>query len=195
MHITKGAINGHPNVGLFGFVTHGQFLCGAKLRTKQRKLFEEVLGAKYRRVRIAGTDLPGVMLVGNSKRMLIPGIVFDMEIDIIDQAEIPYAIFNTQLTCLGNNIVCNDDGAVVSTEFSEGEVKKISELLGVPVAQSDIAGLTTPGAVIVVHGTKAIIHKDASEAEVKLVEKTLKVDVSPATVNLGGSHLRAGILN
>lgn len=195
MHIIKSNIHGNPNVGLYGIAIAGKLLFGEKLRTKQREQYEQVLGVELVRCRIAGTDLPGAFLAGNSKTLLVPSITFEHELRVLQEHNIPFTLFETNVTCLGNTIACNDNGAIVSTEFSEEEVAQISKALGVPCVRLDVAGLTTPGAVIVVHDGHAIVHKDASPEDVALIEKTLQVTVEPATVNLGSPHLRAGILH
>lgn len=196
MAVIKSNVNGSSNVGLFGIAFQDKLLFGEKLRTKQKEEFERVLKLKILRVRIAGTDLPGVMLASNSKLLLVPDIVFDSELNVLDENDIPYKLIRTKVTCLGNTICCNDKGAILSTEFSEIEVERIHDALGVPCIQRDIAGLTTPGAVIVLNGKHAIVHKDASDQDVKTIKKILGVtSVEPATINLGGAHLRSGILH
>lgn len=195
MHIIKSSVNGNPNVGLFGIATQGKILFGEKLRTKQKEEYEQVLGAELIRTKVAGTDLPGVMLAGNSNALLVPHIMFEQEKKALEKAGIDFTVITTNTTCLGNTIACNDHGAILSSEFSEKEAQSISDALQVPCVQADICGLTTPGAVIVTHGDKAVMHKDATDQEAKLVEETLKVTVEPATVNLGSPHLRAGILH
>jgi len=194
MHVAKANVNGNPNVGLFGFDAGEAVLFGEKLRTKQKHLFEEVLGKPLRTIRIAGTNFPGVFLAGNSKATLVPRIIFDSEERVLKDLGLKYVIMDTEVTCLGNTIACNDHGAIVGTEFSESEVKFIEKHLGVEVVKMDVAGLTTPGAVIVVNGKRAVVHKDVSDEELKIIEKTLKVKAFPASINLGGPYLRAGLL-
>ena len=194
MHIAKTQVHGNANVGLFGSAFQGKLLFGEKLRTKDKELFEKILQAKYERISLAGTSLIGIMSVHNTKTLLIPSLTLEQEREALDTLGITYEVFDTEVTCLGNTIVCNEHGAIISTEFSEQEAQKLTNLLQVPCVQTDIAGLTTPGAVIVINGANGIIHRDASDTEVALVEKTLNVTLEPATVNLGSPHLHAGIL-
>lgn len=195
MHVTKANINGNPNVGLFGFSTREYVLISEKLKTKQKELFEEVLGLPIKKVRIAGTTMTGVFLAGNKNAILIPSIIFDTEKKVLEELKINFKIIKSDITCFGNSIACNDDGAIISTEFSDEEAELISKTLKVPVEKLDIAGLNNPGALIVIKGNNAIVHKDASSEEIKTIEKVLKVNCHPATVNLGGPHLHAGIIN
>ncbi len=195
MHILKADINGSPNVGLFGYATDEYVLFGENVSDKLLKDMESALDVPLHHAKIAGTGMLGIFLAGNSKTLLVPGIAFDTERANLDKLGIDYTIFETRHTCLGNNIIANDRGAIVSTEFTDGEVKRIEAMLGVPVVRLDIAGLNTPGAVIRIRGDKGVIHRDATSHQIQVVEQTLGVTLEPATVNLGTPYLNAGVLN
>jgi translation initiation factor 6 len=196
MHILKANFNGTPNVGLYGYTTKQHLLLGEHLQENLVKELTEALGnAELHIFRVAGTSMPGIFLAGNSKTVLVPSIAFDYELEQLKKLNIPFTLFKTRHTCLGNNIVCNDHGAVISTDFDETERKFVEQHLGVPAVRMDIAKLSTPGAVIVLNGKHGIIHRDATKEEIAEVEKILKVKLQPATVNLGTPYLRAGILN
>jgi translation initiation factor 6 len=198
MHILKANFNGTPNVGLYGYATSGKhlvILLGEHLQDKLLADVTEALGGlPVHQFRVAGTGMPGIFLAGNSKTVLVPGIAFDHELEKLKTLGIPFTVLRTRHTCLGNNIVCNDHGAVISTDFDDNERKRIEDALGVPTIQLDIAGLNTPGALIVVNGEHGIIHRDATKPEIKQIEQLLKVKLTPATVNLGTPYLHAGIL-
>lgn len=196
MRILKANFNGTPNVGLYCYATDSYVLIGEHLQEKLLADVTQVLGnLPMHTFRVAGTGMPGIFLAGNSRAVLVPSIAFDYELAQLDKLGIPYAVLKTRHTCLGNNIVCNDNGAIISTDFDETERKQIEKHLGVPAVRMDIAKLATPGAVIVLNGKHGIIHRDATAAEVKEAEEVLNVRLTPATVNLGTPYLRAGIVN
>jgi translation initiation factor 6 len=196
MRVLKANFNGTPNVGLYGYATKEYVLLGEHLQEKLLAEVTQVLGnLPVHSFRVAGTGMPGVFLAGNSSMLLVPSIAFDYEIEQLKSLGIPHTVLKTRHTCLGNNIVCNDHGAIISTDFDETERKLIEKALGVPTVRMDIAKLNTPGAVIVLNGTHGIIHRDATSEEIEEVKRILKVKLEPATVNLGTPYLRAGILN
>lgn len=196
MRVLKANFNGTPNVGLYGYATDKYLLMGEHIQEKLLSDVLEVLGnVELHSFRVAGTGMPGIFLAGNSTTVLIPSIAFDYEIQALEKLKIPHTVFKTRHTCLGNNILCNDHGAIISTDFDETERKFIERSLGVPAVRMDIAKLNTPGALVVLNGKHGIIHRDAAPDEIKEIEKLLKVKLSPATVNLGTPYLRAGILN
>lgn len=200
MHVLKRSFHGNPNVGLHGYCTNadGKRLClfGEHLSKKEEEAIAEALQAELHHVTIAGTPMSGVFLAGNKKALLVPSIAFEKEIKSLEKLGLPVTIFETTLTCLGNNLIANEHGCLVNPEFSDKEVAELENLLGVPVKRIEIAQLMTPGACIVLNGKKAIIHRDAEEYEIAMVKSTLHLEsVEPASVNLGSPYVRAGILN
>ena len=196
MHVLKTNFNGTPNVGLYIYATNDYIIMGEHV---QEKLLAEVnmtLGdVPVHHIKIAGTSMPGIFLAGNSKAVLVPSLAFDWEIKALEQAGVPVKILKTRQTCLGNNIVCNDHGAIISPDFTEEERKDIEKLLGVPAIKMEIAGLASPGALVVLNNKHGIIHRDASTQEIKQIEGLLRVKLEAATINLGTPYLRAGIVN
>lgn len=196
MHILRANFHGTPNVGLYGYATKDHLLLGESLPDKLLEQVVEALGGvEVHPLRIAGTGMPGLFLAGNRNAILVPSIAFEAELAKLKKLGLPCTVLRTNHTCLGNNIACNDHGAIISTEFSEQEREAIEAALQVPTIRMDIAGLHTPGSFIVLNGKRGIIHRDATPQEVRAVEETLKVKLQPATANLGTPYLHAAILN
>ena len=196
MGVLKANFHGTPNVGLYGYATDEYLLLGEHLEEKLLHEIQKALGnVPIHIFRVAGTGMSGVFLAGNKHAILVPGIAFDTEIEQLEKLDISFTIFKTRHTCLGNNIVCNNHGAIISTDFDETERKTIEKHLQVPALRMNIAGLNTPGAVIVLNGEYGVIHRDASIQEMKEAERILKVKLTPATSNLGTPYLRSSIIN
>src|SRR3989344_9436376 len=123
MHLLKTGVNGSPNVGLFGYATDTYALFGEHVPEKLLRDIQDALGVPVHHVKIAGTGMLGVFLAGNERTLLVPGITFDSERVHLDRLGIPYAVIDTRHTCLGNNLIANGHGAVLSTEFSDEEAK------------------------------------------------------------------------
>ncbi|MFH1589604.1 MAG: translation initiation factor IF-6 [archaeon] len=187
-------INNNPNIGLYAFVTNKFALVGREARTSIVKEMERILEVPVHRIAIAGTSLIGVFLSGNEKKLLVPSITFERELKELDRLKIKYEVFQTDLTCLGNNILMNKNGALVNPDFSDEEVKKLKSILKIPVEKFGIAKTETPGACAVINGDKALIHRDTSSIETKKIEKVLKVQTMPGTVNMGVPQIKSGVL-
>lgn len=190
----RTSFKNNPNIGLYAYCRDSLLLVGKEMRKNELKIIKKATNLEPINISIAGTSLIGVFLSGNSRVLLVPQIAFKYEIDSIKKLRIPCEVIDVIPTSLGNNIVCNDNGAIVSTEFSKDEVNKISKLLGVKTVQMDIADTTTPGAVIVLNGKYGVIHNKAKDSEIKAAEKILKVKLERATVNMGSPFLRSGII-
>jgi translation initiation factor 6 len=193
-HILVTNYNSNPNVGLYGFATDKYCLLGTEVPENLDSEISEVLDVPIIRMNIAGTSLLGVFLNGNNKCLLVPKIAFQNELDVLDKHKIKYKLIDTKLTCLGNNMICNDKGCVVSSEYGEKEVKAFKDALKVDVVKTEIAELNTLGS-LAVHTKKGILcHHEILEHEAELLKKVLKVEVFTGTVNMGVPFIGSGIL-
>jgi translation initiation factor 6 len=193
-HVIVTNYNSNPNVGLYGFATDKYCLLGTEVPENLEADISEALDVPIIRMNIAGTSLLGVFLNGNNKCLLVPKIVFQNELDILDKHKIKYKLVDTKFTCLGNNIICNDKGCVVSNEYGEKEIKIFKEALKVDVVKAEIAELNTLGS-LAVHTKKGILcHHEILEHEAELLKKILKVEVFTGTVNMGVPFIGSGIM-
>jgi translation initiation factor 6 len=194
MHILKMDFYGNPNIGLYGYCNNNYCLLGSEVTEQDAEEVEKVLGVPVHQLTICGTSLLGVFLAGNSNMLLVPEIAFDYELKELDRLKIKHKVIKSNLTALGNNILCNDYGCLANPEFKNDEVKAISNALGVPVKQGRIAGIETVGSIAVVNSTAVAIHRDISDKEAAIVEHTLGVNCVHSTVNMGSPHIRSGVL-
>lgn len=198
MHVIKASINGNPNIGLYGYTTDKFCLLGKEVPKAMVKKIEEVLQVPVFQLNIAGTSLLGVFLAGNDNCLLIPHIVLDHEIRKLDEiskkAGFTYKIIHTDLTALGNNILCNNKGCLYNPEFEKEARKEIEEALKVEAKEGRIADLPTVGSVAVMNGKGCAIHRDAENFEIDFVGSLLGIGCESATVNMGNPFLSSGIL-
>jgi translation initiation factor 6 len=194
MHVLKTDFNGNPNVGLYAYCTNRYCLLGTEVSSEKAKMLSEVLKVPVHQMSICGTSLLGVFLAGNSRMLLVPDISFENELKTLDSLGIKYAKIHTNMTALGNNILCNDRGCIVNPDFSAQEKKKIGEALGLDVAAFRIAGLDVVGGIAAMNSKGCLIHRDISREEQKKAEKALGVKCHPSSVNMGSPHIHSGII-
>jgi translation initiation factor 6 len=193
-HVIVTNFNSNPNVGLYGYATDKYCLLGTEVPDDLVDDISEVLDVPVIKMNIAGTSLLGVFLSGNNNCLLVPKIAFPNELEILDKHKIKYKLINTKLTCLGNNIICNDKGCLVSREYGERDIKAFKEALKVNVVKAKIAELNTLGS-LAVHTKKGLLcHHEILEDEAELLKKVLKVEVFTGTVNMGVPFIGSGIL-
>ncbi len=185
MHILVTNFNGNPNLGSFAFANDRFCLIAKDIPKSIAKQIEKTLKVPVHQITICGSNLIGAFIQGNNKKILVPGICFEQELEALEVLGIEYEVINTEKTALGNNILCNDNGAVISTEFTPQDKKDIEKALGMKVLQRKIGGLDVIGSLCVVNDKYGIIHPGVSDEDIRVIEKTLKVEITTGTVNMG----------
>lgn len=198
MHILKTNINGNPNVGLYGFTTNKYCLLGEEVSDSVKEKISNILNVPCYKLNIAGTSLLGVFLAGNDDILLIPNIVFPWEIEKIEKIakehNFKYEIIESELTALGNNIVCNENGCLINPEYSENVKNQIEKIMNIPIKQGQIANLPTVGSLVALNNKGCAIHRDGEDFEIDFVNSTLNVEAETATVNMGNPFIKSGII-
>ncbi len=193
-HILITNFNSNPNVGLYGYATDKYCLLGREVPEKEAQAIAKILDVPIIPLTIAGTSLLGIFLTGNKHCLLVPGVAFPQELEILKKHKINYRLIDTKLTCLGNNVICNDHGALISNEYGERELKAMHDALKVEVVRAKIASMNTLGS-LAVHTKKGMLcHHDILEHEAALITQIMKVEVMTGTVNLGVPFVGSGIL-
>ena len=131
----------------------------------------------------------------NNKVILLSSFSSDEEIEVMRRSTgLNVERLSSKFTAVGNLVLANDKGALVSPIF-KGEVdKQIQDVLGVPAISSTVAGYYQIGSMIVATDAGAAVHPKASEEELATIADTLKVETEPVTVNGGMPFLSSGLL-
>ena len=124
----------------------------------------------------------------------VPDIIFESEMEALKKLPIKFVTIKTEKTALNNNILCNNEVAFVSKDYTKEEVKQIKEALGVKVIQTDLAGTNLPGSCGVLTSKGAIFNPLSSDAEVKKIEKELGYEIGLGTSNLGNNFVSTGLI-
>ncbi len=196
MHILNTSFNGLYNVGLYGFANDKFALIGKEISDEIAGEISKVLKVPVHKITIAGTSLIGVFVAGNNNKLLVPSIIFDDEKLALEEAGVDFEIFDTKLTCLGNNMIVGDDVAIVSTEFSEGEEKHLATALGVKTIRRTLNEMSSIGSLVVLNlsKNKALISNDLSRDDQQIIESTFNVESTPGSINMGSPYVRSGII-
>lgn len=193
MKLYRTNLAGNPNVGLYAFCTDSYCLLAPEFTEAQVKVIEKVLHVPVYQLRISHTSLLGALVTGNSKALLVPSIIFDEECAVLEKLKLPYTIIPSKLTALGNNILCNDIGALVNPEYSAKIKKLIRQTLQTALHPGAIADTDVPGSCAVHNKQGAVLHAFASQKDIEEVESLLQLKTVPATVNFGNPYVRSGV--
>lgn len=194
MKVSKINFNGNFNIGLFGYATDEYCLVGYDCMQKDIDIIKSTLKVPVHQISIAGTSLLGVFVVGNSKKLLVPQITFPEELATLDSLGINYAVIDTKFTALGNNILCNDNGAIVNPEMEDTAKNQISKALDVKVENGKLETLHNVGSFGVVNNVGCLITKNAMASEIQHLKNIFSVSVALGTVNLGNTYIHSGVI-
>jgi len=193
-HVKRLNINGNPNIGLYGYCNDEYCLLGKEVDKNIAEEIEKVLKVPVHRITISGTSLIGVLVNGNSTKLLLPEITRDDELKALDKLGINYEVIKTNLTAFGNNILCNDKGALVNPDFSAVVKKQIRQALNVTLHPGTVADVEVVGSCVVFNSGNAVIHAGATDEDISEVEGLLGVECTKTTANFGSPYLKSAIL-
>jgi len=197
--VVSASFFGDPNIGLYCCSSEELCFCG-KLERKELEKLKTALKVEVSEVTISNTSFIGLLAAMNSNGIIIPHIIEEKELKklkkVCKERNMNVLKLDTNYTAIGNLVLCNDSGAVLSPLFSRNEVRKIEDVLGVEVVQSSIADLMVVGSCGIATNKGCLLHRDSSEENIKLVEEVLNVEADVGTLNFGSPFVGAcGIAN
>lgn len=187
---------GSADIGLFTVVTSKYAIVPPELGANKRAALERELGVDVIRTSISGTSIVGVFLAANSNGVVLPHLALQEDVERISSAveSVNMLLLRSRVTAMGNLILANDHGAIISPEFTRREADQISETLGVQVARSKIAGRSYVGSIGVATNLGALIHVESDADDLRMLSDVLKVPVDVGTVNGGVGFVRSGLV-
>lgn len=184
---------GNPNVGVYAAVNESVAFVAADATEEFVNALERGLDVEVKTMTIAGSFVIGSLIALNSNGAVASGLADPREVSLVSEC-LPCTALDDPLNAAGNNILCNDKGAIVSRYYEKAAVDAIADALGVECVQSDIAGCATVGSVCCATNKGCVCHVDASDDDVAFLKDVLKVEVVRSTVNHGSRMVGAGLL-
>lgn len=185
--------SGNPNIAVFATAGEGLALTAADADPGFIRTLESALGVDVIKVSVGGSFVVGSLVAMNSNGAIVSGLADDGEMAAISE-KIRCVRLDDRLNAAGNNILVNDNGAIVSPEYSEKTAEMIGDILGVEAVRSSIGGINTVGSICRVTNKGCACHMDASDEEIQLIKDVLKVEAIRTTVNHGVRAVGAGII-
>lgn len=141
------------------------------------------------RTTIGGSNVVGSLLAMNSRGAVATGFADRKEVARL--GSLPVFVLPHRLNAAGNNILCNDRGAVVHPGYDDRTLRDIAEVLGVGAVRGTIAGMRTIGSAGVATNKGVLAHPHATEAELTVLRNVLQVPAAIATANYGTGQIGA----
>ncbi|MEM7820272.1 MAG: translation initiation factor IF-6 [Candidatus Aenigmatarchaeota archaeon] len=190
----RTVLNRDPNIGLYGLATDRYCLLGVEPQKKIADKISDTLGIPLYFSHIAESELIGIFATGNSNGIILTKIVEKYEVAKFKKLfDINIGIIKSKETAIGNLVLCNDNGCLISPVLKKFR-KSIADCLGAEVATGTIAGLEIVGSAAVASNRGCLCHRAATEAELKVIEELLKVKTDIGTVGFGSPFIKSGLL-
>ncbi|MHA1865599.1 MAG: translation initiation factor IF-6 [Candidatus Heimdallarchaeaceae archaeon] len=197
MEISKGTILGNSGIGIFGLATDKYAIVPFGIKETTKELIEKTLECKIIQNSVANTVLLGTMLAGNSKTLLIPPNMTETEYNNFSQLgelDVEIVEIKSKYTALGNLILLNDKGAVISEIFEKKAQKQIEDALGIETTVGNILSSPLVGTTGLATNRGCLVHPLTTEEEKRELASLLKVKVDLTTVNRGVPYPKIGII-
>ncbi|MFA4934900.1 MAG: translation initiation factor IF-6 [Candidatus Methanoperedens sp.] len=186
-------ISGSPVLGVFAACTDELVFVPYDTPDETRKELEESLGVIALRSSVGGSSIIGSLLRGNSRGVMVAGLILDKELRQI-RKHTKAARFTGELNAAGNLILANDTAALVHPDLSEKSVGIIKKTLGVDVKRGTLGGLKTVGMAGIATNKGVLVHPKSSPAEIGVIEELFALPVDIGTVNFGSPLVGSGLL-
>ncbi len=181
-------VNGNPYIGVFCAANEDLLLLDRATPKHAVRSIGEALDVHAIPTTVAGSTVIGSLVAMNSNGILASAFIDEGELETIGAPVYPLP---HRLSAVGNNVLCNDHGAVVHPGYDDDAVQFISQSLGVRAARGTIAGVKTVGAVAVATNKGVLCHPHAKPAEMELLRESLGVPVAITTANYGSALVGA----
>ena len=198
--IIRKYFSGIPTLGVLALTTEEITLLPIFLDKDDVNEISEILNTKCLQINIGGSCLVGSLAVANKYGILLPKIVDKDELAEIkkflndNNLDLTVEIIKSKNTALGNLILTNDKGALISIELKDFK-KDIEDILNVEVEIGTIAELPTVGSNAVVTNKGCLTHPLVEDDELEFLKSLFKVEyIGKGTANKGTTSVGACII-
>ena len=184
MAIAQIDIDGNPYVGVFCAANEELAIVPIDLAKKDQTKITKALGIEIFPTRISGSRLVGSLLSMNSHGAIVNDFIEFEEILGLKKY-INVVKLGDKLNAIGNNILTNENGALIHPQFSKKSIAEIEDALDVEVMKGTIAGLRTTGTAAVITNRGGLCHPKVKADELETLKSLFKIEIALGTANYG----------
>lgn len=185
-----GEINGNPYVGVYCAASEDYAVLPEGVEARVVREIERVLGVRAVVTNIAGSIVIGSLLAMNSNGVIVTNFAEKKELERLPRG-LRVGMMEERLNAAGNNILANDNAAIVHPRASAHTVRMIEDVLGVETVRRSIAGVDTVGSACIVTSKGVLCHPRTSAEELRALSELFRVPASVGTLNYGTPYLGA----
>lgn len=176
--------NGNPYIGVYCVANESFSFVPMGTPPALVSDISDALGVEAIKGSLATSNILGTLMAINSYGAIATGMATLAEVRPM-RKHLAVKRIKDKLNACGNNILVNDNAALVNPDLSRTAVKQIKETLQVEVVQGMVAGHKTVGSVCVATNKGILCHPSTTKAELEMLRSLFKVPAAIGTLNYG----------
>ena len=184
----------NPNIGVYCRANDSIVFLQKNLLKRVKNEISSALDTSIVELSIVDSTIIGSLLALNSQGAVVTDFADKETVDKIKEQGLDVFVVKDVINAAGNDILVNDNGALIHPDIKDYSMKKIGETLGVPVKKGTIASIKTIGMAAVVTNKGCLCHPKITDEEKKQLEKLFDVNVMIGTVNHGVPMIGSGLV-
>ena len=177
-----------PYLGVFALATDKVAILPSRFGAKERVVLE-ALGVPIIKSNVSKSPLIGIFATGNSNGLVVSELLEPDEEKMLKENGLQIIRIPGKFTALGNMVLANDNGALVSVDFPREMLPVLKDALGVQTEYATIAGLKNVGAAAVATNKGVLVHPDIRDDEINLMKSVLRVPIDVGTACSGIKYI------
>ena len=198
MGLRRLKIFGGDHVGLYIKASNSYILYHSSIPKKKINVLEEELRVPAIPIYLINTLITSPFIAGNGSGVVLPHLFEDYAreelVKALKKLDINVDVLENRYTSLGNLVLANDRGAIVSPILPISSRKVIAETLDIEVVTTTIGRFSYVGSLGVSNNNGVLIAPVVKEDEMKIIEDVLKVSIYPGTINGGVEFISSGVV-
>jgi translation initiation factor 6 len=187
--------NNNPYLGVFCRTNDEIAFLTPFLQEKERITLKQALNVKTLDLTIGGSEIVGSLIAMNSRGAVVADFIGKEEINVLkENFDGNFMVIEDKFNAAGNNILVNDNGAIVHPMMDDKTINDIKGVLDVEVERGTIAGIKTVGMAAVATNKGVLCHPKLENEEKKKLEDILGVEINIGTINHGVPYVGAGMV-
>lgn len=184
MPVGRALLAGSPYLGVFFRVGERAAIVPPATPGAVARDLSRILGISVVRTTVLDSEIVGALIAGNSHGFVVGDALDPTERRALEEIA-PVAVVRATPNAMGNNVLANDQGALVHPELPAESIAAISRALQVPTERGTVAGLGTVGMAGVATNRGVVLHPKATEREAARASSLLGVPAHRSSANFG----------
>lgn len=191
--VYRASVRKSSFVGVYCAVFKDKAIASAVVPLGFTRRLEGLLGVDVTVTTIGSVSSVGTMVAMNSRGIVVPKTISDDELTRLEKRS-KVLVVDDKPSALGNLIVANDQGCIVSDLISEEAASLVADFLGVSCLRMSVGRYRTIGSLFAVSNEAGVASPIVDDKTLDRASSALQVKMVPTTVNDGEKLVKLGVL-